>query len=312
MTRNAKDWRKFYGLGSASTLADAQRKYLQQYASLGTKDPKRAAASAALLYGLANHTNAIGYGLPMPFIESLESTIQHANTRADRQLVIERLLEKSSAKRSSQGSFKKPGLLERFKVKASGLLVSPANRAHKSLFLLRHLDMKNARRVKASSAFLRLAAQQYQNASASLPADFVYGLKSLLYGSANRVTKAELRDRVEKASKKYYDWKNRQTGANTSVRRITGRNASADKKVLNWMGERRVGRTNAANGQRRPPPASHISGTSYHTAGSHRSGTSSYHTAASHKSGTSASSAASYRTAQRSPHASVSRAVMRR
>ena len=213
MTGDPRNWRRFYGLGAQITssvgLRQAQMKYLQQYERMDAKDPKRVAASAALLYGLAEYTRDIGYGLPIPFVEGLHWTAgTNATTRAGRQLAIERHME--AARNRSTGSFKKPSLLTKFRVKAKGFLDPPIHRAQHAYYLMSHLDMMNERRIKASEALLRMVAKAE---TLALPGNFVYGMGQLLHGSANRLSKPELRQRVEKASRGYYNWKNRTASA---------------------------------------------------------------------------------------------------
>jgi hypothetical protein len=278
MSTDPKNWKRFYGVG---TLADAQKKYIHEYSHLDTKDPTRVAASAALLYALAQYTNDIKYGLPMPFVEGLRWTTAHANTRENRQALIEGHMQK--AKNRSKGAYRKPSLFTKLRVKAAGLRDPRTSRAQTDLYLLSHLDMKNARRVKASSAFLRIVAQEYLRKPESLPANFVFGLSSLLQGSKNRLSKPELRARVEAASKSYYNYKNSRTAGINKAMRAAGPSIRGNQKVHDWIAHpnhntraRVTGQVNVAHGNLGRTRSALSKATTHHSALSNLTNASSY------------------------------------
>lgn len=233
MTRDSMNWRTFYGIGDRGQFKNAQRKYLLKYARQPSTSPSRVAASKALYYALANLVNSSSTSLPISFVRGLAYTSgQSGNTRAGRQLLIERhLLGKGKGNKSDSAA-------------------APLLEAQRAYARLATLPAGNARRVRASSELLRLAAR-YDDVG--LPADFVHGMKHHLL-AANKLSAADHRVLLERAARGYYD-KHNHARVNSAAAAGNRRPPSTVYHSARSNASSSVYHSARSAGNHRPPPS---------------------------------------------------------
>lgn len=149
------------------SLQQAREEYIRNYSHLPRHDPRRVAASQGVYSALANHVASTGQALPSRFVAGLGKSTVHATNSAQRDELIKKQLALSTPRGNAH---------------ASGGRFSTIRRAQAAHHLVRHLPADDPRRVAASVALMRAAAQD--SSHNSLPAEFVTGLDHHLSSNA--------------------------------------------------------------------------------------------------------------------------------